>query len=101
MGSDAAENGANAPAERVPVVLDKNTALYSLHLYGGLGEEFAFAYDGREIPFRVVGLLENSVLQGSLLIGESASSDDAWDKPRKRLSPGRKMASGLSGRSPG
>ncbi|MGE3781086.1 MAG: FtsX-like permease family protein, partial [Pirellulaceae bacterium] len=54
----------------VPVVLDKNTALYSLHLYGGVGEEFSFRYDGRPVRFRVVGLLENSVLQGSLLIAE-------------------------------
>jgi ABC-type antimicrobial peptide transport system permease subunit len=55
----------------VPAVLDKNTAMYSLHLYGGVGEEFEFDYDGRPIRFRVAGLLENSLLQGSLLIGEA------------------------------
>jgi hypothetical protein len=55
----------------VPVVLDKNTAMYSLQLYGGIGEEFTFTYGGEPIRFRVAGLLANSVLQGSLLIGEA------------------------------
>ena len=58
--------------EPVPVVLDKNTAMYSQHLYGGIGEEFERDYGGgRVIRFRVAGLLSNSVLQGSLLIGEA------------------------------
>jgi ABC-type antimicrobial peptide transport system permease subunit len=57
--------------EPVPVVLDKNTALYSLHLYGGIGEVFELDYGlGNKIEFRVAGLLSNSILQGSLLIGE-------------------------------
>ncbi len=56
---------------RVPVVLDKNTAMYSLGMYLGAGEEFSVTYDtGETIDFRVVGLLSNSVLQGSLLIDE-------------------------------
>lgn len=56
----------------VPVVIDKNTAMYSLHLYRGIGEEFEVEYEeGEKIRFRVVGLLANSVLQGSLLIGNS------------------------------
>lgn len=55
----------------IPVILDKNTAMYSLHLYRGVGEEFDFTYDNHPIRFRVTGLLENSVLQGSLLIGEA------------------------------
>jgi putative ABC transport system permease protein len=63
-----------APAksdEPVNVVLDMNTALYSLKLYGGIGQVFEKDYgDGPPIKFRVVGLLSNSVLQGSLLIGE-------------------------------
>jgi putative ABC transport system permease protein len=60
---------ADAP---VNVVLDMNTALYSLKLYGGIGQIFERDYgDGAPIRFRVVGLLSNSVLQGSLLIGES------------------------------
>lgn len=55
----------------VPVILDKNTALYALHLRGRVGEEFEIDYDGRRpIRFRVVGLLTNSILQGRLLIAE-------------------------------
>ncbi len=56
----------------VPVVLDKNTAMYSLHLYGGIGEEFELTYpEVGAIRFRVAGLLSNSILQGSLMIGEA------------------------------
>ena len=56
----------------IPVVLDKNTAMYSLHLYGGIGEEFELTYpEVGPIRFRVAGLLSNSILQGSLLIGEA------------------------------
>ncbi|MCS5585763.1 MAG: ABC transporter permease, partial [Pseudomonadales bacterium] len=54
----------------VPVVIDKNTALYSLKLYGGADQIFAVEYDERTIHFQVVGLLSNSILQGSLLISE-------------------------------
>lgn len=65
----------NAPAadgQPVNVVLDKNTAMYSLKLYRGIGEEFEFDYgEGPPVKFRVAGLLSNSVLQGSLLIGEA------------------------------
>jgi putative ABC transport system permease protein len=64
-------NKTGQEGEPVNVVLDMNTALYSLKLYGGIGQEFAKDYgDGPPIKFRVVGLLSNSVLQGSLLIGE-------------------------------
>jgi ABC-type antimicrobial peptide transport system permease subunit len=55
----------------VPVVLDQNTAMYSLRLYGGVGQEFEVTYSGgTTVKFRIVGLLANSVLQGNLLIGE-------------------------------
>ena len=58
--------------EPINVVLDMNTALYSLKLYGGIGQVFEVDYgDGPPSKFRVVGLLSNSVLQGSLLIGEA------------------------------
>jgi putative ABC transport system permease protein len=63
----------------VPVVIDKNTAMYSLRLYGGVGQTFEVEFEGeRRVRFRVVGLLDNSVLQGNLLIGE---------EPFKRLFP--------------
>ncbi len=58
--------------EPIPVVLDKNTAMYSLHLYRGIGEEFEVAYDGaKPLKLKVVGLLSNSILQGSVLMGEA------------------------------
>jgi ABC-type antimicrobial peptide transport system permease subunit len=54
----------------VPVVLDANTAIYSLHLKG-IGSQLTIrdAAD-RAITLQVVGLLKNSVLQGNLLISE-------------------------------
>jgi putative ABC transport system permease protein len=68
----AVRPAADASPSAIPVVLDKNMATYSLHLYGGIGEEFELTYaDAGPIRFRVVGLLSNSVLQGSLLIGEA------------------------------
>jgi ABC-type antimicrobial peptide transport system permease subunit len=63
---------ASPPDQPVPVVLDQNTAMYSLRLYGGIGQKFDVTYsDGTKVKFQVAGLLSNSVLQGSLLIGEA------------------------------
>jgi hypothetical protein len=60
-----------AQEEPIPVIIDKNTAMYSLHLYKGVGETFPVKYeDGAELKFQVVGLLSNSILQGSLIVGE-------------------------------
>lgn len=57
--------------DAVPVVLDKNTAMYSLQLYGGAGSVFPITDDtGQTIHFRIVGLLANSIFQGSLLISD-------------------------------
>jgi hypothetical protein len=58
-------------ADAVPVILEKNTANYSLNLWGGLGETFEIA-DGRGQPLRlrVAALLADSIFQGDLLIGE-------------------------------
>lgn len=54
----------------IPVIIDKNTAWYSLKVYLP-GTEFTVDYDsGESIRFRLVGLLNNSVLQGSLLVSE-------------------------------
>lgn len=56
----------------IPVVLDKNTAMYALHLYAGIGEQFTTTDDdGRETKYIVAGLLSNSIFQGNLLIGET------------------------------
>lgn len=58
--------------DRVPVVIDKNTAMYSLKLYKGIGEEFERTYDsGKTVRFRVAGLLSNSIFQGSLMVSEA------------------------------
>jgi ABC-type antimicrobial peptide transport system permease subunit len=62
---------AGAAGEAVSVVLDQNTAMYSLRLYRGIGETFELTYAGvGAVKFRVVGLLANSVLQGNLLMSE-------------------------------
>ena len=56
--------------DAIPVILDKNTAWYSLKVYMP-GTEFTVNYDsGESVRFRLVGLLSNSVLQGTLLISE-------------------------------
>jgi hypothetical protein len=58
-------------ATAAPVILEKNTANYSLNLWGGLGETFEIA-DGRGRPLRlqVAALLADSIFQGDLLVGE-------------------------------
>ena len=55
----------------VPVVLDKNTAIYSLHLVG-IGSQMTIqdAYD-QPVTLEIVGLLANSVLQGRLLVSDA------------------------------
>ncbi|BBO35041.1 FtsX-like permease family protein [Lacipirellula parvula] len=54
----------------VPMVLDRNTAFYSLQLYG-LGERLEIRDDANQpAALEIVGLLANSVLQGDVLIGE-------------------------------
>ena len=66
---DTAHHGTKE--DPVPVVIDKNTAMYSLKLYGGMEQVFDVTYeDGHTVHFKVVGLLANSILQGSLLVGE-------------------------------
>ncbi|MEQ1827893.1 MAG: ABC transporter permease [Pirellula sp.] len=55
----------------VPVILDQNTALWALHLGGYAGERFSYKLDGRDVHFKTVGVLQNTILQGSLIIGES------------------------------
>ena len=55
----------------VPVILDRNTASYSLHL-SGVGARLTIR-DGFDQPvtLEVVGLLAGSVLQGDLLVSEA------------------------------
>ncbi len=54
----------------IPVVMDKNTANYSLKIYA-LGTVKRVDYDsGETIYYRVVGFLANTILQGSLIMSE-------------------------------
>jgi ABC-type antimicrobial peptide transport system permease subunit len=74
-GSGRPGPGRPTLGEAVPVVLDQNTAMYSLRLYkfgSPIGHTFTLTYsDDTNVTFRIVGLLANSVLQGNLLIGEA------------------------------
>lgn len=54
----------------VPVVIDMNTAMYSLHLYS-VGATMEIMDDrGRVIPIKLVGMLRNSIVQGDVLMSE-------------------------------
>jgi hypothetical protein len=55
----------------VPAILDMATAMYSLHLWKGVGETYDVTDEqGGKLRLQVVGLLQNSVFQGDLLLGE-------------------------------
>lgn len=55
----------------VPAILDMATAMYSLHLWKGVGETFDVTDDrGDKLRLQVVGLLQNSIFQGDVLLGE-------------------------------
>lgn len=61
---------AGTAEDPIPVVLDKNTANYSLKIFA-LGTVREVRYDsGESFHFLVVGFLENTILQGSLLMAE-------------------------------
>ena len=63
--------GAGTPLSPIPVILDQNTAAWSLKQGASIGAPIVLKYGQRELHFRTVGLLSNSVLQGKLLISES------------------------------
>jgi hypothetical protein len=68
---ESLEDEATGDMDRpIPVVLDQNTALWALHLGGYVGERFKFQVDDRPVWFETVGVLQNTILQGSLIIGE-------------------------------
>ena len=62
---------AGTAPDPIPMVLDQNTAMWSLGLTGGVGQTASYDYDGETIHFEVAGLLKNSMLQGALIIGEA------------------------------
>ncbi len=56
----------------VACVIDQNTAMYSLHLYGGVGSRLTVGNGrGGKVELQVVGLLAGSILQGDVLVGEA------------------------------
>ncbi len=55
----------------IPVILDQNTAAWSLKQGAALGSQIIVEYDTRKLHFETVGLLSNSVLQGKLLVAEA------------------------------
>lgn len=67
-----ATDAAGTEQDPIPVIIDQNTAMWSLQMMGGIGETRSFEYEpGKPITFQVVGLLANSMLQGRLMIGEA------------------------------
>lgn len=67
---DQAHEGTEA--DPIPVLIDKNTANYSLKIYLP-GTEFKVDYDsGETIHFVAVGFLANTILQGSLITSEQS-----------------------------
>ncbi|KAA5538773.1 FtsX-like permease family protein [Roseiconus nitratireducens] len=61
---------AGTAEDPIPMIVDQNTAAWSLQMFQGIGEQKSFVYDNVPLHFQVVGLLENSLLQGRLIIGE-------------------------------
>lgn len=77
VGDDAVPNldanlgNDSAGRSIVPVVLDFNTAMYSLHLSGSVDDRLTIRdEDDQPVTLQVVGLLKNSMLQGDLLVSD-------------------------------
>jgi hypothetical protein len=67
-----AKTASGSQDDPVPVIIDQNTAMWSLQMTEGIGQRRTFEYEpGGAITFEVVGLLSNSLLQGRLMIGEA------------------------------
>ncbi|MFK7735101.1 MAG: FtsX-like permease family protein [Pirellulaceae bacterium] len=62
--------GTGSKRSPIPVILDQNTAMWSLKQGTSLGSIISLEIDNQELNLRVVGLLSNSVLQGKLVISE-------------------------------
>ena len=61
---------AGTEEDPIPVLIDKNTANYSLKIYLP-GTQFQVDYDsGETVHFVAVGFLENTILQGALIASE-------------------------------
>ncbi len=67
-----AQSASGTESDPIPVIIDQNTAMWSLQMMSGVQEIKAFDYGLPQPVFvQVVGLLSNSVLQGKLMTGES------------------------------
>ena len=63
-------DSAGTAEDPIPVVIDKNTANYSLKIFA-LGTVKEVHYDsGESFHFKAVGFLSNTILQGSLLMSQ-------------------------------
>ncbi len=65
-----AQIGTGTEEDPVPVVMDLNTAAWSLHQGASIGAITKVPFGDRVVHFRTVGLLNNSIMQGKLLISE-------------------------------
>jgi hypothetical protein len=65
-------DGQRDEEQAIPAVVDLNMATYSLRPPVPLGGLYTARFaGGRELTFRIVGMLDSSVLQGSLLVSEA------------------------------
>jgi ABC-type lipoprotein release transport system permease subunit len=65
------ESADGTPESPVPVIIDQNTALWALHLGGYVGERFDYVFGTQRVHFVTVAVSQNTILQGSLWIGEN------------------------------
>lgn len=68
--SPLAASATGQESSPIPVILDQNTALWSLKQGASLGAIIKLDLASRPVYFKTVALLSNSVLQGKLLISE-------------------------------
>ena len=65
-----AQAASGSDVDPIPVVIDMNTAAWSLHQGAAIGAISKVQFEDRVLYFKTVGLLSNSIMQGKLLISE-------------------------------
>lgn len=65
-----AQAASGSDTDPIPVVIDMNTAAWSLHQGASIGAISKIQFEDRILYFKTVGLLSDSVMQGKLLISE-------------------------------
>ncbi|MEM7476869.1 MAG: ABC transporter permease, partial [Planctomycetota bacterium] len=68
--SALAERGNGSEYDPYPVILDQNTAMWSLKQGASIGSIIKLTINNRVVHFETVGLLSNSVLQGKLIVSQ-------------------------------